>query len=164
MAIYRKIQFTNQIKHNLYHYLNYELLDKGYWRSIASGTSDNEGNYISKCVLDNTDSSYPSGSVWKAPRENWIHETNVIIPTGGSSINVPSGIWLQNIFYPKAHSVYGHVFDYINGRVIFTSGAKILPHKSVLVKYSFKEYSLRCLNSYEATRLNNDYFANDRVG
>ena len=60
MPEYRKTLFTNQIRSNLVFMIENELLNKGYYKNISSSYQDAQGNYLSKCVIDTTDSSYPS--------------------------------------------------------------------------------------------------------
>lgn len=163
MASYRKIQYTNQIKENLALFLNSELLDRGYWQNIASGQKDHNQNDLSRCIIDTTDSSYPSGYVWKAPRANWIYETDISLPSGVSQPTTPSGVWIDGVWKAKTDSTYGHVFDYKNGRIIFTSGTKVPASKRVQVKYAHKEFSLFTVNQYQAHKLHNDYFVNDGI-
>lgn len=163
MAQFRKRLFTNQLKENLTMFLTSKLLDSGYYRNIvANNAADYNANDLSKLLIDTRDSSYASGVVWAAPRPNWVFEGDVSVPVGASVPIVPSGVFVEGVFKLPNDTTYGHVFDYIGGRVIFTSGAAPEASTSIQASYSYKEFTVKLPdnqtvnNLYEAFMSNTD--------
>jgi hypothetical protein len=63
------------------------------------------------------------GQVWQSPFRQWVYESGV--PLDGTNVQtapiVASGVVVEGAFRATDDSVYGHVLDFINGRVIFDS-------------------------------------------
>ncbi len=161
MVTYRRTLISNQLKENLALWVSSALLDAGYYGNISKGETDFEGTDLSKLLLDTSDTSFTKGKVWKAPRNNWIHESGVSIPSGAVAPIQVSGVYVNNTFYLPNHATYGHYIDYPKGRIVFTS--TISTTATVQVEYSYKEFDVRETDANELYALHNDYAANTGI-
>jgi hypothetical protein len=164
VATWRKTLFTNQLKENLALFLTSKFLDAGYFRNITTGNStDFNSNDLSKFSIDTRDSSYASGTVWAAPRPNWVYEGDISVPSGGTGPITPSGVFVNSSFKLPNDATYGHVFDYLGGRVIFTSGAVLDQNDDVKASYSYKEFKIRLPDNTQVESLYTEYMSNTGI-
>jgi len=160
---FRTSKISNQLKTNLVFFLNNLLLNNGYFDNIELGELDFEGNDLSEFFIHSDDSSFVTGSVWQSPRINWVSERDTVIPAGAEAPTDPSGVYINDIFVPKDDPNLGHVFDFENGRVIFTSGTLPLSTDLVQAEYSVKDVFVGIASKQTVHVLHNDFFANDAI-
>ena len=160
---FRTSKISNQLKTNMVLYLNNLLLNEGYYNNIALGEFDFEGNDLSQLALHTDDSTFSLGTVWQSHKLNWVYEGDVVVPSGALAPVDPSGVYIDDVFFAKDDATFGHVFDFENGRVVFTSGVGPTVSNTVQVEYSYKEVFVGIANKTTVHALHNDFFDDDSV-
>jgi hypothetical protein len=144
-------------------YINNLLLNEGYYDNVSLGETNYKGDDLSELFIFSDDTNFTAGTVWQAPRTNWVYEGDVVVPSGAEAPIDPSGVYIDSVFYPKAHATHGHVFDFENGRVIFTSGTAPTVANTVQVEYTSKDVFIGIADRHTVHALHNDYFQNDDI-
>src|SRR5690606_872652 len=73
----------------------------------------------------------------------------------------PSGVWVNGTFYEKNDAIYGHIYNYPQGQVVFTSGAILDRGDTIQLSYSAKDVAVEAAGRKKIFALHNDYFDND---
>ncbi len=134
------------------------FLRDGHFKNVTRGLTIRSVD-VSKLVRDpSSDSEFAGVSgaqVWQSPYKEWVYESGITLNdspylSGLAVPTVPSGIWVNNIFFPNTSgAVSGASFeiDYINGRVIFT-GAGIPTNSFVQANYAYRLFRVAFEDKY----------------
>jgi hypothetical protein len=160
---YRSTNVSNQLKENLVMKVDHLLLTKGFYNIVSTDETDFLSNQLSQLTYDETDPTFSRLQTWRAPKDNWVYETDITAPVGGTDPVLPSGVWINNTFYLPSDSTYGHVVDFEGGRIIFTSGTFPAATDTVKANYSYKDVTVAFASKDQVHALHNDYFENDGV-
>ena len=160
---FRTSKVSNQLKTNMVMYINNLLLNEGYYDNVSLGETNYSGDDLSELFIHSDSTSFAAGTVWQAPRTNWVYEGDVVVPSGAEAPIDPSGVYIDSVFYAKDDASFGHVFDFENGRVIFTSGTAPTSANTVQVEYTSKDVFVGIADRHTVHALHNDYFQNDAV-
>jgi hypothetical protein len=116
------------LKLNLKLFFDMHFLRESSFINIPSGALFWDGSDMSVLLPDtNADDQFfglTDGQIWQSPFRQWVYESGV--PLDGTNVQVPpivsSGIYVEGAFRPTNDPEFGHIIDYINGRIIFNSG------------------------------------------
>ena len=145
---------------NIIQFLDWGFINKG---GIVNITTPTSGLYAGdKSILKpRDDPRFDEGQVWSSFVKGWIWESGL---SNSQPISI-SGVTVNDIFYTKDDSQYGHYYDYPNGRVIFDSGLPL--SSSVKLNYSYRyiqvvndrEYDYFRRVQEEAYRVDDEHFS-----
>ncbi len=103
-------------------FLNQGFLEIGAYRNIAKGQLGYRGNDESK-LYPISISGITNYTVYRGIKHNWVWETTGIQLkyNGGTLPYVPTGIYVNNTFYPNGSTITGTGFyiDFSRGQVVF---------------------------------------------
>lgn len=110
------------IKLNTKFFMDTHFLREGAFTNVPSGSSFYADNTDISTLLPDTEStSLEDGRVWQSPFRSWVYESG--IPLDGTVVTQPpyqySGVFIQGSLRTPEDEEFGHVPDYINGRIIF---------------------------------------------
>lgn len=129
-------QLTDQLRSNTIAFLDWALLNKGYFLNVNLDTKYPPYGAAPAKLRPSDDFRYPSGIAWDGLKTNWIWESNIEFNSQPISI---SGIYINNTFLPL-NSPQSYNVNYPLGRVIFNSPVDVT--SSVQVEYSYKYYNI----------------------
>jgi len=120
-------ELTDQLLYNLKFFLEWGLLNNGAYTSYQFNSSSFYD--LDEAKLHSViDERYPDGQVWEGIGPEWVWETGVTPPSGGTAPFRVSGVYINNIFYGQSSSIsgiFGHHIDYPNARIIFDNPQSI---------------------------------------
>jgi hypothetical protein len=101
------------------------FLREGSFINIPSGQQFYDGSDMSVLLpdtsADNRFTGVGDGQIWQSAFRQWVYESGV--PLDGTNITVPpiqySGVYIEGAFRKPDDPTFGHVPDYLNGRIIF---------------------------------------------
>lgn len=113
------------LKLNFKLFLDMHMLREGAFINVSSGQQFYDGNdmslFLPDTTADDTLFGISNGQVWQSPFRQFVYESGV--PLDGAGTNTPpvvaSGLFIEGSFRPTDDDEFGHVIDYVNGRVIF---------------------------------------------
>lgn len=122
-----ELKLRSLLKLNTKLFLDMHFLREGGFTNISSGTLFVDGSDMSVLLpdtkADDTLFGVSNGQVWQSAFRNWVYESGV--PMDGTSVQSPpfvaSGVYIEGAFRSTTDPVFGHVCDFINGRIIFNS-------------------------------------------
>lgn len=123
------------LEDNIKDFLNYSFLKIGGFIDVNIPTSGISGGDFST-LKPSYRPECPSGTVWEAPRKNWVYESgvdhNARYPI---SIN---GIYVNNTLYPAptGNNTLSYYINYDDGQVIFNKPIGLL--SNVKASYSYR--------------------------
>lgn len=132
-----KTLVMNELENNLKTFLDWGFLNIGAFQNVNIPASSSFGGSFSNLKMS-ADPSFSTGRVWESIRKDWVWETGVVFSGNGQTMSPISisGVWVNGSFYPPAHAIYGHSYDYPNGRLIFNTP---VPATSVVaMNYSYR--------------------------
>jgi len=122
---------TNDLYYSACLYIDHQILQRG------SGFTNH-----SSLLYPQIDPVLPNNTVYASPFKQWNYDTSV------SGSNVPTGVYINNIFCQKGIS--GLKIDYMNGRVILSGGSQ---YQNLRVSGN---YSVKDFNIYPTTKSNEE--------
>jgi len=125
MGLEYKLRSLLKLNYKLF--LDMHFLREGAFISISSGSQFYDGSDMSVLLPDasaaDTLFGVSYGQVWQSPFRQWVYESGV--PLDGTNIQSPpivsSGLFIEGAFRSTTDTTFGHVIDFINGRIIFNS-------------------------------------------
>ena len=139
---------------NIKEYFRYGLLEVGAYINIDKDQTDRNGNDISRLFPVSNRPGVTDGTIYKSRKDDWVWESNITLKaSGGSEPYVPSGIYVNNVFYATGTDVsgIGYILDFRQGRVVFDSA---LPSGSIVQCPHTERYvSVYDSDSYEGREL-----------
>jgi hypothetical protein len=136
------IDLEQQLVTNLTFHIEKLLLDKGFYFNVASGQLDFNGVDQSRLIRITNDPDFVAGRVYQSQYQNWVYEEDVVSASGLEPI-LASGVFVNNVFYPRTDATYGHSVDYVNGRIIFDSSMVVASTDAVQAEFGVKNFSVR---------------------
>lgn len=111
-------KISDNLAYNLKSWLDYGFIECGAYTNVAFNLSTSGYSNLKKVK----DDRYADGKVYEGFGPSWIWESGVSGPAGSQAPIVPSGIYIDNAFYPTTTGgAYSHTIDFERGRVIFNS-------------------------------------------
>lgn len=131
------------LEHNIKDFLNYGFLNLGGFVDVNIPTSGMYGGDFS-ILKPAYHPSLPSGTIWEAPRKDWVYESD-IMHEGRSPLGV-SGIYINNSFIPgpTGNNNYQYYINYRDGQIIFNKCIPIL--SNLKASYSYKYIQIYTAN------------------
>ena len=131
------------LEHNMKDFLNYGFLKIGGFIDVnipASGISGGDFSTLKPAYH----TSCPSGTVWEAPRKDWVYETEVS-HEGRYPISI-EGVYVNNTLIPAptGNSNISYHVNYPDGQIIFKKPIPLL--SNVKVSYSYKYIQIYTAN------------------
>lgn len=135
------------ILYNVISFVKYGLLEVGAYVNIDKGQVNYLGHDLSRLNPVVGVTGYTDYTIYKGAKSDWIWESNIQLKsTGVAQPNVPSGIFINNAFYPTGVIASGnsYILDFSRGQVVFNSGRSAsdtvqVPHSVRLVDVHPKE-------------------------
>lgn len=149
------------VNYNIVNYIRYGLLEIGAYRNIDKGQRNYLGIDISKLTPVTGVTGIVDYTIYKGIKSDWIWETNITLKyTGGTQPYVPSGIYVNNVFFPTGSSVggSGYILDFSRGQVIF--GNPLGPTGIVQVAHAIRAVSVYTTDAPEYSELAIDWNRN----
>jgi hypothetical protein len=123
----------NELENNMKTFLDWCFLNVGGFVNVVNPTeSAFSGNFQTLRVAD--DPNYNDRQVFEGIRKDWVWETGVSY-SGYSPIAI-SGVYVNGELFTISDPVYGHHYDYENGRVIFSG--TVPANSGVSLNYSYR--------------------------
>lgn len=105
--------------------MDHHFIRESAFYNIASGQQFYDGSDMSLFLPDeNAHERFYGvsvGQIWQSPFRQFIYESGV--PLDGTNVASPpinpSGLYIEGAFRPTTDTQFGHIFDFINGRIIF---------------------------------------------
>lgn len=138
----KKLNISTQIRENLQYFMYKNLLERGYYFNITSGTTDWQGNSLGRLSPNTNDEMLPGNSaktyVWESVHNNFIYESGIDAPSGMTTPTIASGVYIGSTFFPRQYSAGGSgiEIDYARGRAIIVSG--IPSNYDVFMNFAYK--------------------------
>jgi len=126
----------SSLEHNIKDFLNYSFLKIGGFIDVTITTQGIAGGDFST-LKPAYSPSCPSGTVWEAPRKDWIFE-NEINHEDRFPITV-QGVYINNDFIPgpDGTSDIGYYINYRDGQIVFNKPVKLLSKVNMSYSYRF---------------------------
>lgn len=123
------------LEDNIKSFLDWGFLNIGAFVNVNIPTSGLAGGDLSQLKIA-SDQVATTGTVWTAPRKDWIYETGVF-GSGNNPINI-SGIYINNNFIPgpTGNSSHAYRINYPLGQIIFSSSKP--SNSNIKLNYSYR--------------------------
>jgi hypothetical protein len=130
------------LEDNIKDFLNYSFLKIGGFIDVVIPTSGINGGDFSK-LKPGYAPECPSGTVWEAPRKNWVYESEIDYNTS-HPISI-TGVYVNNNLYPAptGNNTLSYYINYTDGQIVFNKPIPLLSNVNV-------SYSYRYVQTYKA--------------
>lgn len=132
---------NNELQDNIVEFLDWGLLEKGNFFSIAKDQQSSRGQDYSQ-LSPSKNTNFASGKAWEGFRKNWVWQSGVSYtppPLVSADPDYPgvSGVYVDDTFHPNGTTgTYAHKIDHFNGRVVFDN--PIPTTSKVQAEFSYK--------------------------
>lgn len=123
-----KLKRRSLLKLNIRLFLETHFLRNAAYTNVVSGQQWYDGSIISRFVPDteahNEFYGLSVGQVFQSPYRNFVYESGVPYAGTDAADDPPrlySGVYVHGRLCPPTDPVFGHVVDYLNGRIIFNT-------------------------------------------
>lgn len=126
---YADFSLEDTILTNVIDFLKYGFLEIGAFINVTSGV-------LSPVVGESGVQDY---SIYRGVKDDWVWESNISLKySGGSQPYIPSGIFVNDTFYPTGTTINGtgYYFDFVRGRVVFDGSMP--PSTNVQANYAVR--------------------------
>lgn len=125
-------QLTDQLRSNVCMFLDWALLNMGYFMNATTGTFYPPYGISPSKLRPSDDFRWPSGIVWDAPKTNWCWENG--IEFSSQPIQV-TGVYINGNLNTSGYNI-----NYPLGRVVFNNPVNV--NSNIQVEYSYKYYNI----------------------
>ncbi len=148
-------EVTDIVGYNIKSWLDYGLLEKGAYTVVKFDQSTSGYSKLQR-IYDTRFGG--AGRVYEGMGPSWVWERDLEVPSGYIQPFIPSGIYVNKIFYPSATTTgaYEHYIDFKHGRVIFANSI----NASLLVEceYVFRDVDIFLADSPQWKTLQDEYW------
>lgn len=151
---YGQYSLEDIILYNIIDFVRYGLLEIGGYVNIAKDQTNYLGNDLSRLNPIVGVSGVDNYKIYRGAKSDWVWETNINLKsTGLVTPFVPSGIYVNNTFYPTGTAPTGnaYVLDFTRGQVAFASG--LTQNDIVQVPHALRMVDVHPIDSQEFTQL-----------
>lgn len=124
LNFYGDSTISDILRDNVISFVKYGLLEIGAYINIEKGQLNYLGNNMSRLYPIQV-SGIANNRIYRDVKTDWVWEPITELKfTSGTPPIQPSGIYVDNIFYPTGTTVNGATYslDYSRGQVVFSSG------------------------------------------